>query len=207
MLYGSAYSRGVAWGVTAAVLAMAVNVFALGNRTLQEGKRLPSQLVALSIATLAIAIGLVLVVRMSARELWPLGWLIVIIGGRGLFWLITDIWCDYKVFKWHGAGVKVRGLTALAAGLVVIYQWPGSQWQDFAVRSVAGFITFWLIFRALGGLGEPSRNLLSRQLGRSASRFLRWVCCGQHTLPRIPCVSVTSQVERFHPALPTASKA
>ncbi len=110
LFYGKEYENGIMWGIIATVLALVTNFFTLGNNALHQSNKFLPELIGLFFsATFILINGLIFPKYISPNNI-PLLILLGFIIGRFLFWLFTDIWADYKLFKWSGSIVKIKGL-------------------------------------------------------------------------------------------------
>jgi hypothetical protein len=143
-------------------LALMANVFCMGNSTLRQRGRHRVNVVSLGVALLSIAVGMLLSVKLMSTEQRPAALLLCIIGGRAVYWLLTDAWLDWSVFHWEGTGVKFRAIAAMGISLFVAYcVHEGS--LAIPVRMLAAtlaVLVFWVVFRATGGVGERTRELV-----------------------------------------------
>jgi O-antigen/teichoic acid export membrane protein len=175
LLYGAQYATGVSWGVIAGVVALVANFFTLGNSTLHQTNRFLPELIGLAASAIFIAGNGLVAPRLLSEADRPLAIVLGYVIGRAIFWLITDLWVDARIFKWDGAAIKLRGLlavgVALGGALLVGNGKPTGQ----VVAAFAGLALFWSVFRLLGGVGRDTRGhitgLLSARLN-SIARFL-----------------------------------
>lgn len=168
LLYGPEYESGVSWGVIAGVIALLANFFSLGHLTLRQMDRFAPILVGLAGTALFIAVNDIYSWRFFPDDHWPLAILLGYVLGRALYWIITDLWTDARIFHWEGTSIKLRGL--LAVGLALLTTAIPLDTLNPVIAAILGMVVFLGLFRLLGGVGKATRGNFARLLG---PRF-RW---------------------------------
>lgn len=174
-LYGDLYSSAVRWGLAAGAIALAGNFFSLGNAAIRQMERYGPILFGKILAVGAMLAGLLVAAPAVDRSLLPLVVILNYIGGRLVFWLVTDLWADWAVFEKRGLAIKLRGLAGLAAACALILALgKGGAPASISLGVTAllgGGVVFVGVFRVLGGVGTATREVIRGLLGRQ----LRWV--------------------------------
>lgn len=175
LLYGAGYAAGVSWGVIAGVVALVANFFTLGNSTLHQTNRFLPELAGLAASAIFIVGNGLIAPRLLSQANWPLAVVLGYVIGRAIFWVITDLWVDARIFNWDGTAVKLRGLLAVAVALGGTLLMGNGEPIGQVVAAVVGLVLFWGVFRLLGGVGEETRGYVADLLGSKikwAGRFL-----------------------------------
>jgi hypothetical protein len=97
------------------------------------------------------------------------------VGGRALFWFITDMWADGKMFQWEGSGIKFRGLLAVGVGLACVAIIGDSRPIGQALAAMVGVLSFLGVFRLLGGVGDVIRASIAGLLGSRLGFVARFI--------------------------------
>jgi O-antigen/teichoic acid export membrane protein len=159
-VYGPAYGDAARWAGVACAVGLLGNVFSLGNTTLQQAENFRPQALGMALAVAAMAIGLIVLGATAVPVEPAMAALLLIVLGRTVFWAITDLWADQKIFAWSYTRTKVKGVAAgavLCAATLVIP--PGGLLAGLAAAG-AGVLAFLALFRAAGGVGPDVRALL-----------------------------------------------
>lgn len=160
LLYGKEYNYGVYWGIVATVIALIANFFTLGNNALHQTNRFLPELIGLIVSGGYIILNGTLIVKLVEPQVAPLIILLGFIIARALFWLLTDIWADFKLFNWNGTILKIKALIAAIITLIIIIYLNklnfGLPLQ--IIISLIEAILFLLLFRIFGGVGENIRK-------------------------------------------------
>lgn len=159
-VYGPAYGDAARWTAIACATGLLANVVSLGNNTLQQLENYRGQVLSMAAALAGIAIGLGVLLGPGIGIEPALAALVLIVLARTVFWLLTDLQADRLVFGWAHSATKLRGVLAALPALAL------GAWLDTATLagglSGAGAVVvlFLVLFRALGGIGAPARELL-----------------------------------------------
>lgn len=156
LLYGGAYETGVAWGVLAGSVALLLNVFALGNATLHQTNRFLPEIIGLAGALLIVGGNAIVAPHVLSSATVSFAAVLALVAGRGFFWLFTDLWTDARIYAWETTLIKLRGVAAATASIVLSYALRGV--GGTLVAGVIGVISFWGLFRVLGGSGRAARR-------------------------------------------------
>jgi len=171
LLYGAQYVTGVSWGVIAGVVALVANFFTLGNSTLHQTNRFVPELAGLAASAVFIVGNGLVAPRLLSETDRPLAIVLGYVIGRAIFWLITDLWVDARIFKWDGAAVKLRGLLAVGVALGGASLIGNGELIRQVAAAIAGLALFWGVFRLLGGVGRDTRGHITGLL----SARLNWI--------------------------------
>jgi hypothetical protein len=142
-----------------------VNFFSLGNSTLHQTNRFQAEIWGILGSTLFMLINTFWTIEFFTPEQAPLIVILGYVGGRCIFWVITDLWADYRIFRWKGSSIKIRSLLAISISLPLIISLKRVGENYYLFSALAGLILFFGIFRLLGGVGKQTRNSVSKILG------------------------------------------
>jgi O-antigen/teichoic acid export membrane protein len=160
-VYGAAYADAAHWAAIACSIGLLANVSCLGNTTLQQLENYRAQVASMAIAVLSMAAGLVVLLRMDLGLEPALGALTLIVVGRALFWLMTDLWADRSVFAWGHSATKARGVLAALPSLALAAWIDASTLAGGIGAAIVVAAVFLATFRILGGVGARTRALVS----------------------------------------------
>lgn len=162
LLFGKEYSSGVSWGIIATVIALIANFFTLGNNALHQTNRFLPEVIGLIVSGSFIIINDTIIIKLVVPQDAPLIILLGFVIARALFWLVTDIWADFKLFNWNGTMLKLKALFAVIITLIIIICFNKLNFGipiQIAI-SLFGVVLFFFLFRTLGGVGEHIRIIV-----------------------------------------------
>jgi O-antigen/teichoic acid export membrane protein len=159
-VYGPAYADAARWTAIACATGLLANVVSLGNNTLQQLENYRPQVLAMVAALACIATGLILLLRSGLSIEPALAALLLIVLTRAVFWLITDLQADRLVFGWAHSATKLRGVLAALPALALGAWLDADTLAGGLIGAAAMALLFLALFRAIGGIGAPARELL-----------------------------------------------
>ncbi|MEO0129211.1 MAG: hypothetical protein ABIL02_03130 [candidate division WOR-3 bacterium] len=171
LLYGSHYINGVKWGINICVIGLVANFFALGNSTLHQTNRFLPEILGLITSGLFIALNYFCILNIIEPTYYPLVILLGFVVGRAIFWVITDLWADCKIFHWQGFGVKLRGLFSITVvlAILVFINSNGYNASKRFLSALIGLLSYLFLFRVTGGVGQSTRKVIAGLLDRRLS--------------------------------------
>ncbi len=171
-VYGAAYADAARWAGLACAIGLVGNVVSLGNTTLQQLESYRVQIVAMAVAVTGIVAGLAFLLGSGLAVEPALAALILIVLGRTVFWLLTDLWADRTVFAWAHSAPKLRGVLA-ALPVLGLAAWLEPVTLAAGLGNAAAMaVLFLALFRALGGVGPKAREVLRGVLPPGLGRLV-----------------------------------
>jgi O-antigen/teichoic acid export membrane protein len=173
-LYGDEFSSGCHWAAIAGTLALVGNIFSLGNSTLQQLEQYKAQIFAMCIALMVIITGVVYAFINDMDDM--LFFVVLAVSGRLVFWVITDIYSDFKYFHWRGFSVKIKSLVSV---MIILLGISMLQEVEFGVHAAMllpiGVVGYLLLFRLVGGIGSESRNMIIKNIPGRYAGFVKLI--------------------------------